>query len=160
MISWSKFGLSAGVLALQVMMAWSQMPPRFPSKIRSVTAKLYYSNSGTFSENILDKPDLALWNTIIGEGQSGGPSEATLIEVEVDGDGRGNVINKERLNITVQERGKPPITRHTGPLYIDQNGKHFEAVWLYDSGCRPVTITAQLEGQPAIRKKIDFQCGE
>ncbi|MGA8743123.1 MAG: hypothetical protein WB561_18190 [Terracidiphilus sp.] len=71
--------MAAGVLALQVVMAWPQIPPRFPSKISSVTAKLYYSDSGTFSENILDKPDLALWNTIIGEGQSGGPSEATLI---------------------------------------------------------------------------------
>ena len=160
MISWSKFGLSAGVLALQVVMACSQMPPRFPSKIRSVTAKLYYSNSGTFSENILDKPDPSLWNTIIGEGQSGGPSEATLVEVEVDGDGGGSVIHKERLTITVQAKGKPPITRHTWPLYFDQNGKHFEGVWLYDSGCLPVTITAQLDGHPAIRKKIDFQCGE
>jgi hypothetical protein len=141
-------------------MAWSQVPPRFPSKIKSVTAKLYYSNSGTFSENILDKPDLALWNTIIGEGQSGGPSEATLIEVEVNGDGAGNAVHKERLTITVQEKGKPPITRRTLPLFFDENGKHFEAVWLPDSGCLPVTITAQLESQPAIRKKIDFQCGE
>lgn len=125
-----------------------------------MTAKLYYSNSGTFSQNILDKPDLALWNTIIGEGQSGGPSQATLIEVEVDGDGGENVIHKERLTITVQERGKPPITRHTLPINFEENGKHFEAVWLYDSGCLPVTITAQLGTQPAIRKKIDFECGE
>lgn len=160
MISWPKFGLTAGVIAVQVATAWPQVPPRFPSKIKSVTAKLYYSDSGTFSQNILDKPDLALWNTIIGEGQSGGPSEATLIEVEVDGDSGGNVIHKERLTISVQEEGKPPIRRHTGPLYFDRNGKHFEAMWLYDSGCLPVTITAQVESQPVARKKIDFQCGE
>ena len=141
-------------------MAWSQVPPRFPSKISAVTAKLYYSESGTFSDNILDKPDLALWNTIIGEGQSGGPSEATLIQVEVEGDGGGNVIHKERLTITVQQEGKPPITRHNGMLSFGPHGKHFEAVWLYDSGCLPVTITAQLGSQPVIRKKIDFECGE
>jgi hypothetical protein len=151
--------LAAGVLALQVAMAWSQIPPRFPSKIKSITAKLYYSNSGTFSENILDKPDLALWNTIIGEGQSGGPSEATLIEVEVNGDGGGSVIHKEQLTITVQQEKKPAIIRHSS-VYFDLNDKYFAAVWLNDSGCLPVTITAQLENQPAIRKKIDFECGE
>lgn len=160
MIARPRFGLAIGILALQLATAWSQIAPRFPSKISSVTAKLYYSNSGTFSGNILDKPHLALWNTIIGEGDSGGPSEATLIEVEVDGDGGGNVIHKERLTITVKEEGKPPIRRQSGPLYFNRNGKHFEAIWLYDSGCFPVTIAAQLEGQPVVRKKIDFDCGE
>ncbi len=160
MIARKSFGWAAGLLALQFAMAWSQVPPKFPSRIKSVTAKLYFSDSGTFSGNILDQPDLALWNTIIGEGQSGGPSEATLIEVEVDGDSRGNVIHKERLTITVQTKGKLPVTRHTGPLYFGQNGKHFEAVWLYDSGCQQVAISAQLDNQPAIHKKIDFECGE
>lgn len=157
MISWLRCGLATGVLALHIAMAWPQVSPRFPSKIVSVTAKLYYSDSGTFSENILDKPDLALWNTIIGEGQSGGPSEATLVEVEVDGNAKGGM--GQRLTITVQEKGKPPITRHP-ELYFKQNGKYFAAVWLYNSGCLPVTIMAQLESQPAIRKTINFQCGE
>jgi hypothetical protein len=155
-----KFAATVGIVILGTAQIYAQVPPKFPSKIKSVTAKLYYSGSGTFSANILDKPALALWNTIIGEGGSGGASEATLIEVEVDGDGRGNVIHKERLTITVQAKGKPAITRHTAPLYFDENGKHFEAVWLYDSGCLPVTITAQLDNQPEIHKKIDFECGE
>ncbi|HEY2861861.1 MAG TPA: hypothetical protein VGJ21_25905 [Terracidiphilus sp.] len=147
--------MAAGILALHGM-AWSQVSPRLPSKIVSVTAKLYYSDSGTFSANILDKPDLSLWNTIIGEGAAGGPSEATLIEVEVDGDRKRN---GDRLSITVQQKGKAAITRHAA-VYFKENGKYFAAIWLYDSGCSPVTITAQLGDQPVIRKTIDFQCGE
>ena len=158
-MSWPRFGLAVGALVLQVATAWSQVPPSIPAKISSVTARLYYSNSGTFSTNILDKPDLSLFNTIVGEGQSGGPSNATLVEVELDAGARSGT-NNERLTITVQQKGKPPITRHPRLLFFERNGKHFEAVWLYDSGCRPVTITAQLGRQPAIRKRIDFDCGE
>lgn len=157
---WSKIGIVILFVFSQKAIITAQISPRFPSKINAVTARLYFSNSGTFSGNTLDKPDIALWNTIIGEGQSGGPSEATLIEVEVDGDGGGNIIHHERLTITVLEKGKPPIVRHPSSLYFDQNGKHFEAVWLNDSGCLPVTITAQLDQQPPIKKKIDFECGE
>jgi hypothetical protein len=158
--TWAKFGWMIFAAWVQVASISAQTPPRFPSTIKSVTAKLYYSNSGTFSKNILDDPDIGLWNTIIGEGSAGSPSDATLIEVEVDGDGGPNVIHKEHLTITVQPEGKPPITRHIGPLYIEESGKHFEAVWLYDSGCLPVAITVQLDNQPIIRKKIDFECGE
>jgi len=160
MMSLPRLGLATGVLALQAVVVLPQRPPKFPSKIKAVTAKLYYSDSGTFSENILDKPDLILWNTIIGEGQSGGPSAATLVQVEVDGDGAGNVIHKERLTITIQQQGDPAISRRTGPLFFGENGKHFEAVWILDSGCLPVTISAHIDGQPAVHKKIDFQCGE
>lgn len=157
---WLRIGVIAGLVFSQTLLSAGQVAPRFPSKIKAVTAKLYYLKSGTFSDDILDKPDLALWNTIIGEGDSGGASEATLVEVEVDGDGAGNVIHHERLTITVQEKGKPPIVRHTRPLLFEENGKHFEAVWLYDSGCLPVTISAQLDQQPPLKKKIDFECGE
>jgi|SRR5579859_1102205 len=152
------FGLVVSIVALQTIVVWPQTSPISQLKIKSVTAKLYYSNSGTFSENILDKPDMALWNTIIGEGASGGPSEATLIEVEVDG--KPNTNGYERLNITAQAKGKPPIGRHNDTLYFKENGKYFAAVWLYDFGCLPVTITAQLGNQPAVKKKIDFECGE
>jgi hypothetical protein len=158
LIKQSVIGLAICVVAMQTAVAWSQTSPIPPLKIKSVTAKLYYSNTGTFSENILDKPDSALWNTIIGEGASGGPSEATLIEVEVNG--RPNTNDYERLTITVQAKGKPSIERRTHSLYFKENGKYFAAVWLYDSGCLPVTITAQLGNQPIVKKKIDFECGE
>jgi hypothetical protein len=138
----------------------AQIPPKFPSKIEAVTAKLYFLETGEFSGNILGMPDGGLWNTIIGEGAAKSPSNAVLIEVEVDGDGRENVAHHERLTITVKAEGKPPIIRRNDSFLYGRTGKHFEAVWLYDAGCLPVTITAQLDDQPIVKKKIDFDCGE
>ncbi len=54
-----------------------------PYKITSIQAKLFYHDKGTFSRNVLAKPDFGFWNTIIGEGDAEGPSEATLVLVEV-----------------------------------------------------------------------------
>jgi len=48
--------------------------------ISEIQAKLYYSNTGTFSQNILDNPNITLWNVIIGEGSVGGSSENTLVQ--------------------------------------------------------------------------------
>ena len=160
MLSWFRLGLLVGVVCSLAVTGWTQAAPRTPSKVMSVTAKLYYSDRGTFSDNILDRPDLALWNTIIGEGGSGGASVATLIEVEVAGEKKPAIVSTDRLTITVQQKGKPPITRRIDPIYLGSHGEHFEAVWLYDSGCLPVTISVQLNNQPPIRKKIDFDCGE
>lgn len=155
---WARCGLLAGLILWQTPLTPANAGA--PSTVRSVTARLFYGESGTFSENILDKPSLVLWNTeIVGEGQSGGPSQATLIEVEVD-DNHPGALHKEQLTITAQQKGREPVTRHNKHLYFGRSGKHFEGVWLYDTGCRPVTITAQIDDQPAIHKRLDFECGE
>jgi len=121
---------------------------------------LFYENTGSFSDDILSRPDLALWNTIIGEGESGGPSRSTLITVEVDGDGSPNAIHKEVLSVTTQEQGKPERRHIVRNLFFADSGKSFEGVWLSDTGCLPIEITVQLDNQTPIKKKIDFQCGE
>jgi len=138
----------------------AQTPPKFPSKVKAVTAKLFYSTTGMFSEDILAKPDIALWNTIIGEGESGGPSDATLITVEIDGDGGPSTVHNEVLSITTQMQGKPLVKRTVHHMLFEQSGKHYEGVWLYGTGCLPIQITVQLDNQKPISKKIDFQCGE
>jgi hypothetical protein len=43
--------------------------------IAGLEAKLFYSNSGRFSANILGNPKIVLHNTPIGEGTVEGPSE-------------------------------------------------------------------------------------
>jgi hypothetical protein len=156
----SHWKLGAAILLLVPTLARPQTAPKFPSKIRAVTAKLFYLASGTFSEDILNKPNIALWNTVIGEGESGGASEATLVIVEVDGDGGPMTLHKEVLSITTQIDGKPPVKRIVRRMLFEKSGKHFEGVWLYDTGCLPVQITAQLDNQKPLSKKISFQCGE
>ena len=54
-------------------------------RISDLRAQLFFSERGTFSDDLLKRKDLSLWNTIIGAGDAGGPSSATLLIVEVSG---------------------------------------------------------------------------
>src|SRR2546423_12744677 len=46
-------------------------PP--PFKITALKTKLFFEGTGTFSQDILTQPDLALLDTIIGAGAAGRP---------------------------------------------------------------------------------------
>ncbi len=54
-------------------------PKTAPYKITAITAKLFYDGKGTFSRDVLAKPDFLLGNTIIGGGEAEGPSNSTLV---------------------------------------------------------------------------------
>ena len=138
----------------------AQTKARFPAHLKAVTAKLYFDESGTFSDDILSKPDLGLWNTIIGEGGAGSPSTETLITVEVVGDGGPNVYGADTLDITIQQGKRPAIKRHLEHLHFSKDGKYFTSVMLDDTGCEQVSITAQVNKQAPVQKKIPFECGE
>lgn len=134
--------------------------PHFPSRLKSMSAMLFYTNTGKFSQNILDNPNFSLWNTIIGEGSAEEPSSETLVLIEVVGDGSPDVSSSDKLTVTTQVRGMPPIKRRVGNFLFSRAGTHFEAIWLYDTGCGVTTISAQLNGEPPITKTLDFECGE
>jgi hypothetical protein len=138
----------------------AQDKPKFPSRVSGISAKLYYDESGTFSKDILADPNFALWNTIIGEGSAGSPSHSVLIEVESTGDGRPSVVHNEVLTITTQISGRPPVVHRFSTLAFSANGKNYEGVLINDTGCVPVTISAYVDRQQAVKKKIDFECGE
>src|SRR3954471_24957925 len=70
-----------------------------PAKITAIRAQLFYDAKGTFSDNILAQKDIALWNTIIGEGSSGGASTSTLVTVEVSG--RNLPVGKTKMQVTI-----------------------------------------------------------
>jgi hypothetical protein len=139
----------------------AQVKQRFPAHLVSVKAMLYYTDTGKFSEDLISAPDLALWNTIIGEGSAKGPANSLLIVVEVAGDGGPNVYTSDKLVVAMQVQGKPPSRKQISHLVFSPSGQHFEALWLDGIGCAgPVTITAQVNQQPLVQKKLDFQCGE
>jgi hypothetical protein len=60
--------------------------------IADIQAKLFYSNSGRFSANLLGNDKVALHNVIIGEGAGiEGPSDNTLLVVRIQGPPKGSV---------------------------------------------------------------------
>ncbi len=133
---------------------------KFPAKLKAVTARLYYAGTGSFSENLIDNSNFALWNTIIGEGSAASPSTATMIQVEVIGDGSPNVYSSDSLTVTTQLGTAPAVKRTIKHLWFSDAGEHFEAFWINGTGCEPLKVTVQVNNQTPTTKKLDFQCGD
>ena len=132
-------------------------------KIAGIKAQLYYDAKGTFSDDLLTQKDLALWNTIIGEGSAGAASTSTFVSVEISG--RNLPVGATKVQITATGNKGRLIQRKVMAVDIyDERTKFFAPFWLYDTGCEAITISARLigVGAPAtvVTKKIPFACGE
>jgi hypothetical protein len=135
-----------------------------PFVITGVRAKLFFPQTGTFSDDMLAAPDLGLWNTIIGAGWAKQPSNATLVLVDVASDGhtspRGMSVE---LTVTAAEGGAVILRRRVS-LSSNRTGHRQEGFWIYDTGCVPLVLRARLIGQlsaaPPVERKIPFECGE
>lgn len=126
-------------------------------KITNMQAKLFYQNTGKFSEDVFAAPS-DLWNVVFDYVYS------TLVIVEVEG-GEPNAAH-QKLELVARyipfEGSKRQITvRKTSPLWFDEQGKTFVSFWVDNVGCHPVKLSANIKGQKTImRKTIDFGCGE
>lgn len=155
-IAWLILSVPLGVLAV------SPVPPP-PYKITAIKAMLFYDGKGTFSRDVLAKPDFTFWNTIIGEGDAEGPSNSTLVLVEITGNpspDEASPLRKVEFIATAERR---VILKRTTDIGLFENGKHYAAFWLYDTGCQPVKITARIIGQAqpsSMSRTIPFACGE
>ncbi len=143
-----------------------------PYRIVAIRARLFYEQSGTFSVDILSHPEIALWNVIIGEGSAKEPSNSTLVLVEVMGE-PGAYAPRRKVLITARTKpvwsgpfkGRRTINvrRVITTGILGKDGKRFAPLWLSDTGCEFVTITARLLGQPTsppVKRTIKFYCGE
>ena len=132
-------------------------------KISKIEANLFYCDKATFSENLINNPDFALWNVIIGEGSAQGPSDQTLVKVFVKASGTGQ-SNADRISLEVTTINGRSVQKKKFKLGLfEQNRTNCYAVVIDDTGCVPVTITAKLVGKGGgseIKKVISFNCGE
>lgn len=132
-------------------------------KISAIRAQLFYEASGTFSDDLFSQKDLSLWNTIIGEGSSGGASSSTLVTVAVSGE---NVpVGSTKVEITAtNSKNKLIVKKLVHVALYDEKTTFYAPIWLYDTGCEPIKISARLIGKGAnatvVKKTIPFACGE
>jgi hypothetical protein len=124
---------------------------------------LFYDATGTFSQDILSQKDLALWNTIIGEGSAGAASTSTFVTVEITG--RNMPVGATKVEITATVKKNRLFQKRLIAVDIyDERTKFVAPLWLYDTGCEPIKIAARLIGAGAprtvITKTIPFACGE
>lgn len=149
-------GSTGGVLSAR------REPEAAPYRLSRIRAQLFYSDRGTFSRNILPEPGsppFELFNVITGEGGAEGDAEATLVVVEVTGEPREDSHRSVELTATVD--GRVTLRQAVILVPLSDRGRFFAAFWLYDTGCRPVRLSARLigRGQPStLRAEIPFVC--
>lgn len=134
-----------------------------PYKIAAIQAKLFYDSNGTFSRDVLAAPKFTFWNTVIGEGDAEAPSSATLVVVEVQGEGGTAGDGARKVNLTVTAGRRVLLNRTNSIGLFTTGGKFYAAFWVYDTGCQPLKLTAKIVGQmPALSKTatVPFACGE
>ena len=134
-------------------------------EIRSIKAYLHLQHHGTFSDDISNLPSGALWNTIIGAGWAKSPSNATMVIVEIVGQSRVfEPTRKVEMVVTEIGKTKKVILKKTSSIGgLSEDGKYLAAFWVYDTGCLPIQIVAQISGQAKVsrmEKRINFSCGE
>ena len=132
-------------------------------KITAIRAQLFYDPMGTFSEDLLTMKDLALWNTIIGEGSAGAASTSTFVTIEISG--KNLPVGATKVEITATGDKKRVIQKKLVDVEIyDARTKFYAPLWLSDTGCEPIKISARLIGKTApktvVSKTIPFACGE
>ena len=136
--------------------------------INSIKASLFYNQeksispekvAGTLSENIIDKNDLSLWNTIIGEGWARGCSQQVFVTVEI-------IKNQKRvtnctLKFTAYAGNKKILERKDKIAVFDRS--YIAPYLLYNVGCDSIKIVAEISenGKSSkMEKIIPFECGE
>lgn len=131
-------------------------------RITAVRAMLFNADSGTLTRDVLAEPRPALWNTVIGEGESGGPSTSVLVTVEVAGE-EGSWEEGRGVEL-VARTDEHEILRHALELNVmNDAGRTFVGFWLDGTGCDAIRLQARITGQrnPSARTaEIPFECGE
>lgn len=154
------FGKCLKLFAVAVFLLSFALNSFAKTQITGMEAKLFYQNTGKFSEDIFSQTG-DLWNVYFDYVYS------TLVIVEVEGKPDGKQFIKPR-KIEFFARYKPffgstkeTTIVKTSPIWLDENGKAKIGFWLDNVGCHPVKISAKISGQKTtLRKTINFGCGE
>jgi hypothetical protein len=147
-----------GVTILTLSVGLFAATPAPTLKIKSVDARLFYSDTGTLSEPVT--PQMALRNVIIGAGDVPEPSTSTLVDVVVEGTA-GSFDPKWVVQLVVKESGSGKViaraSKHVSVL--SNAGISHVGFWLPYTGCESLDIAASV-GKASMKNHVAFNCGE
>jgi hypothetical protein len=123
-------------------------------EVESIEVKLFYEESGIFSEDILSAKDFSLWNTIIGEGSASEPSDRFLVRVKIIGPKENYVSEKIELKVKSKD-GKMVYSETFNGFLFSKQGVVYRASLVAGHNCESLVIEAG-----KVSKTVDFQCGE
>lgn len=127
-------------------------------EIDAIEAKVFLTESGTFSENVAEGTGVNLWNTVIGEGDIREPANDTLVIVTLAGAPGTYDEGTLAIEITGHD-GKPVASRKIEGVLFGESGKVSHAVYLLHSTCNQLTVKASF-GKSSKTGGVPFACGE
>jgi hypothetical protein len=136
-----------------------------PYRIAAIRAMLFYTDSGTFSPDLLSYRGLInLWNVPANQRldhEIGGPSNATLVIVEIRGRAASYVPGRQ-IDFRATT-GKKVLSHQASDIYMSAPGVSYAAFWLSNTGCESIRLSARVIGQADTSShsaEIPFHCGE
>jgi hypothetical protein len=128
-------------------------------QVEHIRVQLFYENSGQLSDDLTKKKDLALWNTIIGEGDSGGPATAFLASVVLKS--KPSSLVKREVVVTIMDDKKKAkvMERRFGGLSFGKDGLLVKPVLVENRTCSPTNISVST-GTSTKSVALPFECGE
>ncbi len=126
-------------------------------------AHLFYEPLAQLDERDLVAQEMALWNTIIGEGDAKAPSRTTIVVVDVVGP---SFQSGTKGTLTLTARNKMGLLRkETVQLqsFFSEGTKLSIPFVVVGTGCGSVTIDVALTARgksSKLRRTVEYPCGE
>ena len=124
-------------------------------EVESVDVYLFYNESGSFSENILEAEEFILWNTVAGGGSAEEPSDRFLIRVQLKGSKNTYVTDPVALAVKTEESEEVVYTETYAGFQFTEAGIAYRASMVAGHNCQPLVIEVG-----SVRRALPFRCGE
>lgn len=153
------------ILPLALATSLPAAAPAPPLKISGIEARLFYQASGRLSDDLLSRdPAFSGWNTVIGEGASGGAADDLLVQVKLEPLDRtaaaDEVFSAQPVVVTARAGRKVVGKRTFTGTLIPANGAAWKALYLRDIGCSGDLTIEAVAGRQRRTAKLTFACGE
>jgi hypothetical protein len=146
------------MLALLAAAAASAAQPA-NGQIADIRMHLFYRHTGALSDDISPPREFAGWNTVIGEGDSGGPADDLVVVVAVRAAGEEYI--ERPLRLTARGRNNRVIAQRSfDSLLTSSDGQSYSPLWLQNVGCEgDIRVTATF-GDHTRTESVSLDCGE
>lgn len=121
--------------------------------------RLWYQETGRFSDNIAPPAEVILWNTIIGEGSAEEIADDVLFTAQVVTVGEENVTQPLLLTAT-DAFGRVLAQRRFDHILTSVAGYAVLPLWVEDIGCAGTVIFSARFGAESHSFPLQFACGE
>lgn len=143
------------------LMIWSELSGVVHAQTVSLDklqVRLWYQETGRLSDNIAPPAIVALWNTIVGEGDAEEIADNVLFTAQIRTNGEQNVDQQLTLSAT-DSSGNILAKRTFANILTGQTGVAVLPLWVGEMGCAGTVLFSARIGSESRSFSIDFPCG-